>query len=254
MLNDRESLGFRVVRLCFGFRDSERELRVLEDLSFDVRGGEFLSIVGPSGCGKTTLLRLLAGLLEPDSGDIDVVDAASPLRVAYLPQRETLLPWRSALSNAVLASDIAGRPRHEALREARKLFVRFGLSGFEDHYPSQLSGGMRQRLAIVRTFLAHREVLLLDEPFGALDPLTRASLQDWLIEVWQALAKTVVLVTHDAEEALLLSDRLLVLSPRPASARSLDVVSLGRPRVRSDRALMEARAALLERLLEEEGT
>jgi len=223
------------------------ETDVLASVTFDVEAATWTTILGPSGCGKTTLLRILAGLLDPDEGDVSIDGRAA---TSYLPQRDTLLPWRTALDNAVLASEIEGRPLAEARSVAIELFEHFGLSGFERSYPSQLSGGMRQRLALIRTFLAHREILLLDEPLGALDPLTRASLQDWLLTVWAELRKTILLVTHDVEEALLLSDRVLVMTDRPAAiARDLRV-ELPRPRSRASAELAETKGRLLDLLLE----
>jgi ABC-type nitrate/sulfonate/bicarbonate transport system ATPase subunit len=223
-------------------------IEVLRSVSFDVSDGEWLTCIGPSGCGKTTLLRVIAGLLEPDAGTVSL--AGTPGfrlgRSAYLPQEDTLLPWRSALDNALLPAEIDGRPRSDARREALALFRRFGLDGFEHSFPAQLSGGMRQRVELARTFLSQRNVLLLDEPLGALDPLTRATLQDWLIEVWTELRRTIVLVTHDVEEALLLSDRLLLFTPRPAAVREqVSLVGLGRPRRRSDSHVVAERTRLL---------
>jgi ABC-type nitrate/sulfonate/bicarbonate transport system ATPase subunit len=232
------------------FLVSGRPLPVLEDLSLRVCRGEWVTLVGPSGCGKTTLLRLLAGLLTPEEGRIQTSGPGDGRHrwVAYLPQHDTLLPWRTALENAVLASEIARHPRMPARDEARALFARFGLEGFERQYPAQLSGGMRQRLAIIRTFLAHRDVLLLDEPLGALDPLTRVDLQEWLLEVWHAFRKTVLLVTHDVEEAVYLSDRVHVLTPRPAHICHTVSVSMSRPRSRLGGTFLDARASLLEAL------
>ena len=234
------------------FAGEEGKLQVLAPISFDAEWGTWTTILGPSGCGKTTLLRILAGLLEPDAGEVSI--GSGPLTeagaTAYLPQRDTLLPWRTALDNAVLASEIEGRPLAGARSEAIELLAHFGLSGFERQYPSQLSGGMRQRLALIRTFLARRDILLLDEPLGALDPLTRATLQDWLLSVWTELRKTILLVTHDVEEALLLSDRVLVLTDRPASiARDLQV-ELPRPRDRASAELAATKGRLLDLLLE----
>ena len=230
-----------------GVAKSFAETDVLASVTFDVEAATWTTILGPSGCGKTTLLRILAGLLDPDEGDVSIDGRAA---TSYLPQRDTLLPWRTALDNAVLASEIEGRPLAEARSVAIELFEHFGLSGFERSYPSQLSGGMRQRLALIRTFLAHREILLLDEPLGALDPLTRASLQDWLLTVWAELRKTILLVTHDVEEALLLSDRVLVMTDRPAAiARDLRV-ELPRPRSRASAELAETKGRLLDLLLE----
>jgi NitT/TauT family transport system ATP-binding protein len=201
-----------------------------------------LALVGPSGCGKSTLLELLAGLQEPDEGTV----AAEP--AAYMPQRDLLLPWRSAIANAALALECAGVPRRDARREARPLFDRFGLGGFEDSRPHQLSGGMRQRVALARTFLAGRQLLLLDEPFASLDAITRGSLQEWLAEALRGEPRTVVLVTHDVQEALYMADRVAIMSPRPGRVVTQIDVPLARPRPRrktitsSEFAALEARA------------
>ena len=240
--------------LSVGFPSKVGRTAVLDGVSFAVGRGGWTTCVGPSGCGKTTLLRALAGLIEPDEGRIRV-DGESGSRssaTAYLPQQDTLLPWRSALHNAVLGSELARHPRAEALAEARKLFARFGLSDAECLYPNQLSGGMRQRVAVIRTYLTHREILLLDEPLGALDPLTRTTLQGWLLDVWRELGKSILLVTHDVEEALLLSDRVLVLSPRPARIRTEVEPSLQRPRSRSALDFVRQKEELLELLCEAE--
>jgi ABC-type nitrate/sulfonate/bicarbonate transport system ATPase subunit len=243
--------ALQVDSLRKSFGTARGTIRALASVSFAVEDGEWLTCLGPSGCGKTTLLRILAGLLEPDAGTIRFGAPAEVRlgRAAYLPQEDTLLPWRTALGNAVLPAEIDGRPLAEARAEAMSLFERFGLRGFEHLYPSQLSGGMRQRVELARTFLSDRELLLLDEPLGALDPLTRAALQDWLLAMWTELRRTVVLVTHDVEEALLLSDRLLLLTPLPATVR--DVVSLAefpRPRHRADLNVAAERARLLSLL------
>jgi NitT/TauT family transport system ATP-binding protein len=178
-----------------------------------------LGIVGPSGCGKSTLLELIAGLREPSEGRVAVGVAAAPGErleaCAYMPQRDLLLPWLRAIDNAGLALRVAGHSRDRARREAAPLFERFGLAGFEQARPYELSGGMRQRVAFLRTLLAGRPILLLDEPFASLDAITRAEMQTWLAEVLAGDPHTVVLVSHDIEEALYLSDRVLVLTPRP---------------------------------------
>jgi ABC-type nitrate/sulfonate/bicarbonate transport system ATPase subunit len=199
-------------------------------------------------------MKILAGIMPLDSGEISLhhrVDNARG-RVAYMPQSETLLPWRSALANALLPSEIEHRSREAAIAEAKGLFSRFGLSGFEGLYPAEMSGGMKQRLALMRTFLSHRDILLLDEPLGALDALTRAHLQDWLLSVWREMRKTVLLVTHDVEEALLLSDRVILLSSRPARVRSDTVISVSRPRSRSDISLVRKKEELLKMIYAEE--
>jgi ABC-type nitrate/sulfonate/bicarbonate transport system ATPase subunit len=241
-------LGLKAGGIEKSFRTSRGTVDVLASLSLDLPGGEWLTCLGPSGCGKTTLLRIFAGLLEPDAGTAVIGNAVGPRlgQSAYLPQEDTLLPWRTALDNALLPAEIDGRPRAEARSAALSLFDRFGLRGFEALYPSQLSGGMRQRVGLARTFLARRDLLLLDEPLGALDPLTRAALQSWLLEVWTEFRRTILLVTHDVEEALLLSDRIVLFTPRPARVR--DMVSLTnwpRPRHRTDPRLIAERSRLL---------
>jgi NitT/TauT family transport system ATP-binding protein len=180
-----------------------------------------IGLVGPSGCGKSTLLELIAGLREPTAGEILVdgeAEAAGRLaRCAYMPQRDLLLPWLRAIDNAAIALRNRGVPRRAARRAAAPLFARFGLAGFERAHPHELSGGMRQRVAFLRTLLAGKPLLLLDEPFGGLDAITRAEMQEWLAGALRDGGRTAVLVTHDVEEALYLSDRVLVLAPRPAS-------------------------------------
>jgi NitT/TauT family transport system ATP-binding protein len=220
------------------------EVVALEHLTLSVHEGEIVALVGPSGCGKSTLLELLAGLQEPDAGAV----TAEP--GAYMPQRDLLLPWRNALANAALALECSGVRKAEARRRARPLFERFGLSGFEGARPGELSGGMRQRVALARTFLSGRPLLLLDEPFASLDQITRASLQEWLAETLGAEPRTVVLVTHDVQEALYLADRVAVLSPRPG--RIVDEIKVPIPRPRPRRATVTSRefAALEERALE----
>ena len=245
--------SLRVESVSKTFHERSASFPVLDSISFDLEEGTWSTLLGPSGCGKTTLLKILAGLETPDSGRV-MVEGSDLSRLgatAYLPQHDTLLPWRTALGNAILASEIDGKSMDDAKKEAIELFDHFGLSGFELLYPSQLSGGMRQRLALIRTFLTHRDILLLDEPLGALDPLTRATMQNWLLGVWGELKKTVLLVTHDAEEALLLSDRILVLTERPARLQLDQVVDLGRPRDRGSNALVENKSQLLDLLLKE---
>ena len=200
--------------------------------------GEVVAVVGPSGCGKSTLLELVAGLQEPDAGSVEVMGAAAPEerrdRSAYMPQRDLLLPWRDALGNAALALECQGIAKKEARRRAEPLFTRFGLAEFERTPPAELSGGMRQRIAFLRTLLAGRPVLLLDEPFGALDSITRSAMQEWLAAALAAEPRTVLLVTHDVEEAILLGDRVAVLSPRPGRVVAELTVGLPRPRRRRD--------------------
>ncbi len=203
-------------------------VRALGGVSLRAAHGEVLAVVGPSGCGKTTLLELLCALQSPDSGTI----ACAP--AALMPQRDLLLPWLSAVDNAALALRIARLPRAQARRRAAVLFAELGLDGFQNASPRELSGGMRQRVAFLRTLLSGKPVLCLDEPFGALDAITRGEMQEWLAGTLAREARTVVLVTHDVEEAILLADRFAVLSPRPGRVIAQLEVNIARPRARTD--------------------
>jgi ABC-type nitrate/sulfonate/bicarbonate transport system ATPase subunit len=222
-----------VVNITKTFRDGGHEVPALDDVSFAAYPGEFVTIIGPSGSGKSTLFNLITGLTEPDSGDILIECGVAERRmgrVGYMPQRDLLLPWRSVLDNVILGPELDRRSKRDAREKARELFPLFGLGGFEKAYPDTLSGGMRQRAALLRTFLTERDVLLLDEPFGALDALTRRELQRWLLGVWQRFRKTILFITHDVEEAVFLADRVLVFSARPGRIVKTLVVDLPRPR------------------------
>ncbi|HEY7256125.1 MAG TPA: ABC transporter ATP-binding protein [Solirubrobacterales bacterium] len=216
-----------------GLRHAYGDLITIDGLDLEARAHRVLGIVGPSGCGKSTLLELIAGLQEPGSGEIAVggrVDAADRLAgCAFMPQRDLLLPWLPALDNAALALRNRGVGRAAARREAGGLFERFGLAGFELAAPAELSGGMRQRVAFLRTLVAGKPVLALDEPFASLDAITRAEMQAWLATALATDPRTVILVTHDVEEALYLSDRVVVLSARPAAV----VAELSAPTARA---------------------
>jgi len=214
----------------------------LEELTLSVAAGELLALVGPSGAGKTTLLELICGLQQPDSGRIRSAPAA------LMPQHDLLLPWMDASENAALALRIAGIPRTEARRRAGALFGALGLEGFQRARPRELSGGMRQRVAFLRTLLSGKPVLCLDEPFGALDAITRAEMQEWLAGALTAEPRTVILVTHDVEEAILLADRVAVLSPRPGRLVAELEIAIPRPRRRTERELQELREQVLELL------
>jgi len=208
-------------------------LVALRDVSLELGAGEFVSLVGPSGCGKSTLLRILAGLVPASAGEILLGGGNSDAllgRVGYMPQEDLLMPWRTTLDNVTIGLELAGVSRADARGRARAELARFGLDGFERHWPRALSGGMRQRAALLRTFLAGRDVLLLDEPLGALDALTREEMREWLLEVWESDRKTILLVTHDVEEAVFLSDRVYVMSGRPGRIRAIVDVQLPRPR------------------------
>jgi ABC-type nitrate/sulfonate/bicarbonate transport system ATPase subunit len=215
------------------FSSKTGPIAVLEHINLSCQAGEFVSVIGPSGCGKSTLFNLLAGLEYPDTGrvEIDQQDVTGQRGVvAYMPQRDALLPWRTVIENAVLAVTVQGGDIATARREARDLLGVFGLEGFGDMLPATLSGGMRQRAALLRTVLWSRPVMLLDEPFGALDALTRNQLQQWLLDLWERLDRTILLVTHDVEEALLLSDRIYVLTGRPGKIALEIEVPFPRPR------------------------
>ena len=221
-----------------------RDVQALTGVDLEVGDGEIVAIVGPSGCGKSTLLELVAGLQEPDEGAVEAPVAA------YMPQKDLLLPWRDALGNAALALEAGGVPRREARRRAAPLFERFGLAGFERTPPYELSGGMRQRVAFLRTLLPGRPLLLLDEPFASLDSLTRGEMQAWLAETLEAEPLTTLLVTHDVEEALYLADRVVVLSARPGRVVAELDVPLPRPRPRRETVTDPAFVELKERALE----
>src|SRR6187200_660491 len=221
-----------------GVRRRFGDVPAVDAVSLRVVAREIVAVVGPSGCGKTTLLELVCGLQAPDAGTVRAEPAV------LMPQRDLLLPWLRALDNAALALRISGLGRDEARARARPLFAQFGLEGFERARPHELSGGMRQRVAFLRTLLSGKPVLCLDEPFGALDALTRREMQDWLAGALEREARTVLLVTHDVEEAVLLADRVVVLSPRPGRV----VAQLTVPRPRSESHVQAVRERALEAL------
>ena len=217
-------------------------VEALAGVTLALTPGETVAVVGPSGCGKSSLLDLVCGLAAPAGGTVDSQPAV------LMPQRDALLPWLSALDNAALPLRIAGRGRDEARAAARPVLRELGLEGFDDARPHELSGGMRQRVAFVRTLLAGRPVLCLDEPFGALDAITRADAQTWLEAALEREPRTVLLVTHDVEEAVVLADRVVVLSPRPGRVVADLPVDVPRPRRRTDPELVALREQALERL------
>jgi ABC-type nitrate/sulfonate/bicarbonate transport system ATPase subunit len=235
-------------------------VHALAGLDLDAAPGEFVTIIGPSGCGKSTLFNLLAGLDEPDAGAITLGGDTSGARlgqVAYMPQRDLLLPWRTIIDNVILPLEIRGVPRAKARQRARALFPRFGLDGFADAYPATLSGGMRSRAAFLRTTLADGALLLLDEPFGALDALTRSGLQEWLLDVWERERRTTLFITHDVDEAIFLADRLYVMTPRPGRVAFTTAVDLPRPRdaaLLTDPAFVALKATILAMLRAGEAT
>lgn len=224
-------------------------------LDFDIRQGEFVSVLAASGIGKTTLFRLLAGLLVPQAGTITIgaagdTGAAASKRgtIGYMPQRDSLMPWRTVLDNAALGLELGGTTKREARRQVLELLPGLGLEGTERKFPHELSGGMRQRVSFLRSLLGGGELFLLDEPFSALDAMTRVGMQEWLMQVWEQHRKTVIFITHDVDEALLLSDRVLVAAQSPITTLSELTVSLPRPRS-YEAAMDEAFIGLKRQLL-----
>jgi len=206
---------------------------VLNDINLEIAEGEFVCILGASGCGKSTLFNAVSGLLKVDGGSIrleneDVI--GKPGRVGYMLQKDLLLPWRTVLDNIVLGASLTRGASLTDRDKAAELANHYGLGGYLDHYPHALSGGMRQRVALMRTVAAGRELMLLDEPFGALDSLTRFTMQRWLLQVWAELGRTIMFVTHDIDEALFLADRVVVMLPEPGRIARILPVHLRRPR------------------------
>jgi ABC-type nitrate/sulfonate/bicarbonate transport system ATPase subunit len=234
--------GVRVERVSRTFTSRKGEVHALADVCLRAAPGEIVTVVGPSGCGKTTLLELICGLQAPDAGTV----ASAP--AALMPQRDLLLPWLSAIDNAGLALRARGMGRDQARAAAAPWLERFGLGDFEHTRPAQLSGGMRQRVSFLRSLLAGKPVLALDEPFAALDAITRAEMQGWLAQVLATEPRTVVLVTHDVEEAVVLGDRVLVMSARPGRVVREVTVPLARPRRRTDADVVALREQVLEAL------
>jgi ABC-type nitrate/sulfonate/bicarbonate transport system ATPase subunit len=221
------------VSMAFSTRTGRVE--ALSPVSFALGEGSFVSVIGPSGCGKSTLFNVIAGLQKPSGGavSIDGEESTGMIgRVGYMMQKDLLLPWRTVIDNVILGMEITGVPRQRAREIARPLLARYGLGGFEESYPRQLSGGMRQRAGLLRTLLLDSDIVLLDEPFGALDAQTKGTMQEWLLQLWGDFRKTVVFITHDVEEAIYLADEVLVMSARPGRIVDRIAVPLPRPRAR----------------------
>jgi len=227
---ERSAVAFRDASIEFG------PVKAVDNVTLDVKEGEFLCIVGPSGCGKTTLLNYAAGLLPAPvltTGTAEVLGGApreGHERLAYMLARDSLLPWRTALGNAEFGAEARGVPEAERRARAHQLLERVGLKGFADSYPKALSHGMRQRVALARTFCMNADVLLMDEPFGALDAQTKLQLEDLMLELWQETRKTVIFITHDLSEAIALGDRVIVMAPRPGRIIEEIPILLERPR------------------------
>jgi ABC-type nitrate/sulfonate/bicarbonate transport system ATPase subunit len=240
------------------FRRNGRVIHALDATSMSVPKGRFISIIGPSGCGKSTLFNIIAGLAKPTAGDV-IADGKSildqPGYVGYMLQKGLLLPWRTILDNIILGMEVRDVPKKEAIERAMPLIERYGLKGFEQHYPHELSGGMRQRASLLRTMLYDRDIVLLDEPFGALDAQTRMLMQTWLLAVWADLQKTVLFVTHDIDEAIYLSDEIHVFTARPGRIKAVLDVNIPRPRyqaeVTTSHEFVELKRNLLDLLQDE---
>jgi ABC-type nitrate/sulfonate/bicarbonate transport system ATPase subunit len=235
-----------VDEVSMAFATPGGRFQALAPVTLSIPPGRFVSLIGPSGCGKTTIFNIIAGLLEPTGGRIviDGIDATGTIgRVGYMLQKDLLLPWRTVLDNVILGMEIQGRPLREARNRALPLLQRYGLAGFEHLYPSSLSGGMRQRAALLRTLLIDTDVILLDEPFGALDAQTKLQMQEWLLQLWSEFGKTVIFVTHDIEEAIYLSDEVQVMGTRPGRIIETIPVAIERPRQRRSTMTPEFLAA-----------
>jgi ABC-type nitrate/sulfonate/bicarbonate transport system ATPase subunit len=216
----------------FSVRGSEPVL-ALDGVDLRAEPGELIAVIGPSGCGKSTLFQILAGLDDPTSGEVLIDDRAQGDRLglcAFMPQRDGLLPWRRTIDNVTIGLELAGASRAEARASAGPLLERFGLGEFARAWPWQLSGGMRHRAAFLRTALLGKPAMLLDEPFGSLDGITRSFAQQWLLQVWQEVGSTVLLITHDVAEAVFLADRVYLMTPRPGRISEVFEIDLPRPR------------------------
>ena len=216
------------------FREGGREVAAVRDVSVEIRAAEFVAIVGPSGCGKSTILNMIGGLVTPSAGSVTIdgarVDGRAPANVGYVFQKDTVFPWRTVARNIAIGLEYRGVARTEQARRVRDAIALAGLEGFEEAFPATLSGGMRQRVALMRTLVVEPEILLMDEPFGALDTHTKLDLHAELLALWEARHQTVVFVTHDLSEAITLADRIVVMTRRPGRVKLVHDVALPRPR------------------------
>lgn len=242
------------------FRKNGKDITAMQETNLTIEEGRFVSIIGPSGCGKSTLFNIIAGLIPPSTGRV-VSDGENIVgktgHVGYMLQKDMLLPWRTILDNIILGMEIRGVPRKQAVERALPLMEKYGLRGFDKHYPAELSGGMKQRAALLRTLLYDRDIILLDEPFGALDAQTRLTMQNWLLQLWSDFNKTVLFVTHDIDEAIYLSDDIYVFTARPGRIKTKVTVRMDRPRKQDDmtsEAFTELKHHLMELLSEEQQT
>jgi len=242
---------FSVRSVCKSFHGKAGEVRVLDDLSFDINPRDFVSIIGPSGCGKTTIFNIIAGLVEPDAGTLtyhgEEIESLRG-RVGYMMQKDLLFPWRTVLGNVLLGLETRGVDRMAAEEKARDYLKSFGLGGFEKAYPHELSGGMKQRVEVARALAVNPDTLYLDEPFGALDSITRIQMRSELLRIWEAEKKTILFVTHDIEESVQLADRVVVMSARPAKIQRIVDIDIPHPRDLSSPRYLELRDGIFEEL------
>ncbi|MDE0314854.1 MAG: ABC transporter ATP-binding protein [Candidatus Poribacteria bacterium] len=238
-----------IKNLTHTFVQKNSQLQVLDKLNFSVETGQFVALLGPSGCGKSTLFNIISGLLKPQAGEIYLNRKriqGNTGTFGYMQQKDLLLQWRTVLKNVMIGPEIQKESLIKTKKEALKLLTQLGLQGFANSYPMQLSGGMRQRVALVRTLLFRKDILLLDEPFGALDAMTRTVMQSILLDIWHKGGQTVLLITHDIEEALLLADKIYVLTARPASIKAEVEIPLQRPRSITDKDMINLKSELFE--------
>lgn len=245
-------------QICKTFDTGGEPLKVLNGISLTVKKREFVSIIGPSGCGKSTLFHIIGGLMAPTSGRVwmDGEDVTGQKgRISYMPQQPALFPWRTTLDNVIVALEVAGRSKREAREQARSWLAKVGLAGYENAYPHMLSGGMQQRAAFLRALLSPQELICLDEPFSALDALTRMDMQRWLLQMWERHQRSVLFVTHNIEEALLLSDTVYLFSGKPATVLQAIEVPFPRPReetILADPAFVRLKQDIYERMRREQ--
>lgn len=229
----KEIEKIKLDKISSTYYSGEEKLAVLEEISLHVRHGEFVSVLGPSGSGKSTILKIAAGLIKPDNGKVwinNLDTTGLPQLVGYMPQQDLLFPWKTLWQNAALPLLASGTSKKEAYEQVTEMLPQFGLKGFAKYYPHQLSGGMRQRAALLRTILIDSNLMLLDEPFAALDALTREQMQEWLLDIWENFRRSVLFVTHSIDEAIYLSDRIYVITERPGKNAIEQTIDLGRPR------------------------
>jgi NitT/TauT family transport system ATP-binding protein len=236
------------------YASNGRKMKAVEDISLDIRDSEFICIVGPSGCGKSTLLRMISGLEPVTSGEIRMggkkITSPSP-EIGFVFQEYTLFPWRTVAKNVEFGLELKKMPPEEREKVAGKYIDMVGLEKFKDSYPHQLSGGMRQRTAIARTLAVNPEILLMDEPFGALDAQTRNILQEQLLDIWNKEKKKVLFVTHNVDEAVFLADRVIIMTARPGRIKEIVDINIPRPRIRTETEVNKVRNVILQSLFEE---